>query len=88
MKQIKSEEKNILDARRDIVAQLTAARLRAGMTQAELARRIGTQRSNICRLESGAQNPTLDLLLRVSEALGMQASFSLSEKQEEPMEEC
>lgn len=88
MKQIKTEEKNILDARRDIVAQLTAARLRAGMTQAELARRIGTQRSNICRLESGAQNPTLDLLLRVSEALGMQASFSLSEKQEEPMEEC
>lgn len=71
MKQIKTEEQNILDARRDIVAQLTAARLRAGMTQAELARRIGTQRSNICRLESGAQNPTLDLLLRVSEALGM-----------------
>ena len=32
------------------------------MTQAQLARTIGTQRSNICRLESGSQNWDMSIL--------------------------
>ena len=55
--------------RKEIIAQLVEARLEKGITQVELARLIGTQRSNICRLERGAQNPTLDMLLKITAAL-------------------
>ncbi len=43
---------------------------------------IGTQRSNICRLESGAQNPSLDMVLKIAAAMGMTASLTLEDKEE------
>ncbi len=70
--------------RREIIAQLIQARQEKGVSQAELARLIGTQRSNICRLESGAQNPSLDTVLKIASALGKDVSVSLHDK-EEPM---
>jgi len=68
--------------RQDIIAQLVEARLEKGISQAELARMIGTQRSNICRLESGAQNPTLDMVLKIASALGKTVSLSLEEQED------
>ena len=68
--------------RRDIIAQLVEARLEKGVSQAELARRIGTQRSNLCRLESGLQNPSLDMILKIADALDKQVSLSLDDKEE------
>lgn len=68
--------------RQEIIAQLTEARLEKGISQAELARMIGTQRSNICRLESGAQNPTLDMVLKIASALGKDVSMLLEDKKE------
>jgi transcriptional regulator with XRE-family HTH domain len=55
------------------------------MTQEELAKRIGTQRSNICRLESGNHSPSLDLLIKISDALGKDLSLNLNEKKVEIM---
>lgn len=72
------------EQRQKIISQLVKARLKKGIPQAELARLIGTQRSNICRLESGAQNPTLDMILKIASALGKDVSLLLDEK-EEPM---
>ena len=45
------------------------------MTQAELARRVGTQKSNISRLESGNYNPSLDFLVKVARSLGKNVSI-------------
>ena len=47
-------------------------RERQGLTQTDLARRVGTRQPNISRLERGeaAGLPSLDLLGRVAEALG------------------
>ena len=73
-----------LRQRQRIVSQLVEARMERGISQAELARRVGTQRSNICRLESGMQNLTLDMILKIASALGKDISFSLKDK-EEPM---
>lgn len=67
------------EKRQEIIAQLAEARLEKGISQAELARMIGTQRSNICRLESGAQNPTLDMLLKIAGALGKDIYVSLAD---------
>lgn len=73
-------EKEQLASRQDIIRKLTQARLEKGLTQSQLAERIGTQRSNICRIESGAQNLSLDLLLRIADALGKDVSIMLEER--------
>lgn len=68
--------------RESIIAQLVEARLEKGISQAELARMIGMQRSNLCRLEIGAQNPSLDMILKIASALGKTVSLTLEDKKE------
>ena len=73
-----------LRKRQKIISQLVEVRLEQGISQAELARRLGIQRSGINRLESGTQNPTLDMILKIASALGKDVSLELNDK-EEPM---
>ena len=73
-------EKELLAARRSIVQKLTQARLEKGLSQEQLAKRIGTQRSNICRIEKGTQNLSLDLMLKIAEALDKDVSVMLEER--------
>ena len=68
--------------RQEIIAQLVETRLKKNISQAELARMLGTQRSNICLLENGAQNPSLDMILRIADALNTKVSLSLEDKEE------
>src|SRR5258708_29437246 len=44
---------------------------RAGLTQAELARRMGTTQSSIARIESGGSLPTVEMLARLARAMGI-----------------
>ena len=46
------------------------ARLRAGLTQAELAGRAGTTQSAIARVEAGKEAPTLERLVELVRACG------------------
>jgi len=41
------------------------------MTQSELARRIGVQQSDLCRMETGEYKVALDTLLRILGVFGM-----------------
>jgi predicted transcriptional regulator len=41
-----------------------------GLTQAQLAEKVGTKQPSIARLESGQEAPRLSFLKRVVEALG------------------
>jgi transcriptional regulator with XRE-family HTH domain len=50
---------------------LIRARLAAGLSQRELAERIGTTQSAIARLEGGSQWPKLDTLYHIATALGV-----------------
>lgn len=59
-----------LRPRYEAIEQIIAARKEQNITQAELAKRVGTQKSNISRLESGNYNPSLDFLSKVAESLG------------------
>lgn len=54
------------------------ARKRAGLTQAELARRAGLSQPAVARLEDPDYNPTLDMLERVAAALGTRLEVGLS----------
>ncbi len=51
-------------------ALIADARLRAGLTQAELARRAGTVQSAIAAYEAGRRQPTLPTLYRLLAAAG------------------
>lgn len=66
-----------LKPRYEAIAQIIRARKEQNMTQAELAKRVGTQKSNISRLESGNYNPSLDFLVKVAESLGKTLSVQL-----------
>lgn len=53
--------------------ELLAARARAGLTQEEVAARMGTTLSAVARLESGKRPPSLRTLQRYAQAVGARA---------------
>ena len=53
------------------------ARKKAKITQAELARRIGSDRSYISRVESGQTEPKVSTFYRIMNALGCKNQFSM-----------
>ncbi len=55
--EFKAEYEN-LKPRHDVISQITETRKEIHITQEELAKRAGTQKSNISRLESGSYNPS------------------------------
>ena len=62
-----------------IKKQLVAARISKRLTQDEIAKKIGTSKSNISRLESLNNNyiPNLATLMKYAEALGMRLDIGL-----------
>ncbi|MCR4283690.1 MAG: helix-turn-helix domain-containing protein, partial [Bauldia sp.] len=53
-----------------VIEALIRARTKAQLSQAELARRIGTTQSAIARLEGGGVSPSLSTLRRYAKATG------------------
>lgn len=61
-----------------IIEAIIEKRLEKGMTQAALARKVGTKQSAIARLESGSTNPTLKGLEKIARALDAHLEVSFS----------
>ncbi len=55
------------------------ARRRAGLTQAELARRAGTSQSAVSSYESGRRSPSVATLCRIVAAAGFEVRMRLDE---------
>lgn len=60
-----------------LASMLIEARVKAELSQAELAERMGTSQSTIARLESGTAKPSLSTLRRFAKATGMTLKISL-----------
>ncbi len=60
------------------------ARLKAGLTQAELAERLGRERAQVARWETGGQEPSFANLSAVVEACGFVLEVEISEPQPTP----
>jgi transcriptional regulator with XRE-family HTH domain len=61
----------------DIALQIAAAREQAGLSQRELAERVGTTQQQISRLESpNYEGHSLSMLRRVAQALDVRVHFS------------
>lgn len=56
---------------------LKEERHRAGLTQQELAERIGTKKTYISRLENGKADVQLSTLFRIFEGLGKRVSLTI-----------
>jgi len=52
------------------IEAILEARVKKGLTQEALARKIKTKQSAIARLESGNANPSIGFLQKLAEALG------------------
>ena len=62
-------EYDALEEEYNLVAAVIQKRIEKDMTQADLARKMGTKQSAISRLESGKCNPSFEFLKRVAKAL-------------------
>ncbi|HXR04674.1 MAG TPA: helix-turn-helix transcriptional regulator [Verrucomicrobiae bacterium] len=65
------------DQRIELVLQIIKLRQQRGMTQADLAKAIGTRQANVSRLERFDANLTLGTLEKVAQALGASLRIDL-----------
>jgi transcriptional regulator with XRE-family HTH domain len=61
---------NDLDAEFNLISSLITMREKSGLTQNEIAERMGTKAPNVSRLESGRSNPSLKTLISYAQACG------------------
>lgn len=64
----------------DLVLEIIGARKRLGLTQQQLADRVGTHQSNISRIESGEHDLRLSTLVAIAEALEARVQIWLLSK--------
>ena len=55
----------------DIIRAIVDARIANNLTQKQLAERTGINQADISKLENGTRNPSLNLLKRLAEGMGM-----------------
>lgn len=60
----------------ELISAVIRKRIERKMTQAQLAKKMGTKQSVISRLESGNANPTLSFMREVATALGSELKIS------------
>jgi ribosome-binding protein aMBF1 (putative translation factor) len=61
----------------EVSTELVRARLRAGLSQAELAMRMGVSQSLVARMEAGRTLPSTKTLLRFAEATRSRVHITL-----------
>ena len=83
IQQIESEQ----DARikkpslgRVALAKLKGARMREGLSLADVSRKAGVERGNISRLENNVENVELSTLVRLADALGYDLVVDLKKR--------
>jgi len=71
---------DVVKKRQAIISKIAQVRLEKVFSQTQLAKLTRMHRSNICRIESGRQNISIDTLIRIFDALGIDISIELKDK--------
>ena len=66
-----------VDPQLAVAVSLRWARQAAGLTQAQLARKVGVSQQQMAKLERPGANPSIATLRKVADALGAQIHFDL-----------
>jgi len=69
-------EYDALSERYALIRRIVSARAQAGLTQQEIAERMGTTQSVIARLEGGKVSPSIDTLYKYAKAIGVRPVIS------------
>lgn len=69
--QLSDEEMALIDLKVRLVRMLRTAREASGMTQEELASRIGSSQSRVAKMEAASPNVSLDLICKALLAMGV-----------------
>ena len=64
----------------NVIRALVDARISQNMTQKELAEKTGIAQTEISRLENGTRNPSIKLLQRLADGMGMVLIVSFTPK--------
>ena len=67
----------------DVIRAIVNARNSQNLTQKELAERTGINQADISKLENGTRNPSINLLKRLAEGMGMVLKIEFVPKQQE-----
>ena len=65
-------EYELLESEFKLIDTLRSMRKKSGLTQEEIARRMGTQKGNISRLEKGSSNPSWNTIQNYAHACGFE----------------
>ena len=71
---LKPEESALVNMRLSLAETLRSRRNRAGLSQSDLARRLGSSQSRVAKMEAGEASVSLDLLVRAMLATGAKPS--------------
>lgn len=72
------KEYDRLAPRYAVISDLIAARIKKGMTQKDVAQKLGTKQSAVARFESGNVNPSLEFLQKIANVMGYKVNIRLS----------
>lgn len=76
-----AKEYEAIQPEMDVIRAIVDARTSQNMTQKELAERTGINQADISKLENGTRNPSVNLLKRLAEGMGMVLKIELVPKQ-------
>lgn len=65
-------EYDALQPEYDIIQAMIDARLQQNMTQKDLSAKTGITQADISRIENGTRNPSLNMVKKLAQGLGMQ----------------
>ena len=65
----------------DVIRAIVEARISQNLTQKELAERTGINQADISKLENGTRNPSVNLLKRLADGMGMVLKIEFVPKQ-------
>lgn len=65
-------EYDALQPEYDIIQAMIDARIKQNMTQKDLSARTGITQADISRIENGTRNPSLNMVKKLAQGLGMQ----------------
>lgn len=66
-----AKEYEAIQPEMDIIKAIVEARTSQHLTQKELAERTGINQADISKLENGTRNPSINLLKRLADGMGM-----------------
>ena len=79
-----AQEYAALQPEMNVIRAMIDARISQKLTQKELAERTGIAQTEISRLENGTRNPSIKLLQRLADGMGMELNISFVPKKRCP----